>query len=294
MESMKEQPAENDFENFLSSIRTTLRHREDFPITEMSRCIAEYLWTFCTKIPDAPPKALDVGTGSGVHALLLAHKGHQVHAIDINEDAVQHTKHRLAQYFPSHAPNISVVVKDLRSLAESAETYDIVVFNPPAYRPYRGHEPQTSASSGVYLANGRNLVLDLVKLLPRLLNIGGSFVAAWPGLPRFLVENDECEPAAPVQLIEQWIGHQIFGDSPTHPDKFFHRKCVISSDYGLGSAFYRDLFIGFRDGFYSKNYAFPSDPQSGGFPSFRFGILHLTRPASDRFELKDSWSKGDQ
>ncbi len=72
--------------------------------------------------------AIDVGTGSGVIALMLARKGfEQVHAIDINPNAVESVRREVAR--SAEPPPITVQCADL--LSQHGAPADLIVFNPP-------------------------------------------------------------------------------------------------------------------------------------------------------------------
>lgn len=70
--------------------------------------------------------AADVGTGSGVLALMLAKRFDRVHAIDDNPNAVESVRREVARRDPP--PPIEPVTADLLGPAKDV---DLVVFNPP-------------------------------------------------------------------------------------------------------------------------------------------------------------------
>lgn len=77
------------------------------------------------------PRALDVGTGSGIGAIFAARLGYRVVAVDINPEAVR-------------CARINVLLNDLDELVEirsgdlfgpvAGQRFDLVVFNPPFFR----------------------------------------------------------------------------------------------------------------------------------------------------------------
>ena len=79
----------------------------------------------------ADPRALDVGTGSGIGAIFAALRGYRVIGVDINPDAVR-------------CARINVILNDLEERIEirpgdlftpvAGEHFDLVLFNPPFYR----------------------------------------------------------------------------------------------------------------------------------------------------------------
>jgi methylase of polypeptide subunit release factors len=82
--------------------------------------------------PDSPrPRALDVGTGSGIGAIFAARLGYQVVAIDLNPEAVR-------------CARVNVLLNHLDARVEirpgdlfapvAGQRFDLVMFNPPFFR----------------------------------------------------------------------------------------------------------------------------------------------------------------
>jgi methylase of polypeptide subunit release factors len=82
--------------------------------------------------PDSTrPRALDMGTGSGIGAIFAARLGYQVVGVDLNPEAVR-------------CARINVLLNDLDALVEirpgdlfapvAGERFDLVTFNPPFFR----------------------------------------------------------------------------------------------------------------------------------------------------------------
>lgn len=69
---------------------------------------------------------LDVGTGSGILALLVSKYAEKVIAIDINENAIKSTKENIKL---NHIKNIEVRKSDL--FEKVNEKFDLIIFNPP-------------------------------------------------------------------------------------------------------------------------------------------------------------------
>lgn len=81
--------------------------------------------------PPAPnPRALDLGTGSGVGAVFAARRGYQVVAVDINEEAVRCARINAL----AHALENDIEIRhgDLFGPVND-ETFDLVIFNPPYF-----------------------------------------------------------------------------------------------------------------------------------------------------------------
>ena len=77
------------------------------------------------------PRALDMGTGSGIGAIFAARLGYQVVGVDLNPEAVR-------------CARINVLLNDLDELVEihagdlfapvAGQCFDLVAFNPPFFR----------------------------------------------------------------------------------------------------------------------------------------------------------------
>jgi ubiquinone/menaquinone biosynthesis C-methylase UbiE len=82
-------------------------------------------WTgFLSRTVGEPPKTvLDVGTGTGFLALLLAELGHRVKALDLSPGMVEQARRNAAE----RGLNVEVAVADGESLPEADGTYDVLV-----------------------------------------------------------------------------------------------------------------------------------------------------------------------
>lgn len=85
-----------------------------------------------SNVPDSTrPRALDMGTGSGIGAIFAARLGYQVVAVDLNPEAVR-------------CARINVLLNHLDELVDicsgdlytpvSGQRFDLVLFNPPFFR----------------------------------------------------------------------------------------------------------------------------------------------------------------
>ncbi len=83
--------------------------------------------------PVASPSILDIGTGSGLIAIMLAQRFADAHidAIDIDESAIIQTKENVANC--PYAERIIAWKKDLADMEEEPR-YDLIVSNPPFYQ----------------------------------------------------------------------------------------------------------------------------------------------------------------
>jgi HemK-related putative methylase len=81
--------------------------------------------------PPANPRALDMGTGSGVGAVFLARRGWQVTAVDLNPEAVRCA--RINALLNRLEDRIDVRQGDLFAPVQG-ERFDLILFNPPFFR----------------------------------------------------------------------------------------------------------------------------------------------------------------
>jgi len=147
---------------------------------------------------DAVRGALDLCTGSGCLAILLAHAypNADVDAIDLSSDALAVAQRNVADY--GLDGRVNLIRSDLyANLVE--KSYDLVISNPPYVTDramealpteYR-HEPAMALAGG---EDGLDAVRTIVKDVPRFLNPGGLLVvevghgraaveAAFPRMP---------------------------------------------------------------------------------------------------------------
>lgn len=114
--------------------------------------------------PTGPaPRALDMGTGSGVGAVMAARRGWQVVAVDINPHAVRCA--RINAALSSLEERVEVHHGDLFTPV-AGERFDLVMFNPPYFRgPPR--DPLDAAW------RGQDVLERFATELPRMLRPGG-------------------------------------------------------------------------------------------------------------------------
>ena len=88
----------------------------------------ELFATWLSRWSGARDRAVDVGTGSGVLALMLAKRGFaEVTATDVNPNACESVRRDLARRSPP--PPVTVIQTDL--LTDVSGPVDLIVFNPP-------------------------------------------------------------------------------------------------------------------------------------------------------------------
>lgn len=120
---------------------------------------------------------LDVGTGSGLIALMLAQKcDAQIDAIDIDADAVMQAKENFNKSKWSN--RIKIYKRALQNFELNAKPYDLIVSNPPFYA-----DSSTTADFARNLARHSDSSLsheDLLKNVERLLTVDGKFSVILP------------------------------------------------------------------------------------------------------------------
>lgn len=126
-----------------------------------------------------PPRALDMGTGSGIGAVFAARHGYAVTAVDINPQAVRCA--RINALLNGLEERIEARCGDLFE-AVANETFDLVLFNPPFFdgRPrdaldaaWRSADVQERFAAGLDRAlrvGGQALIVLSTDGSPRLLN----------------------------------------------------------------------------------------------------------------------------
>jgi release factor glutamine methyltransferase len=108
------------------------------PITRMSHLLGEAVLAEAT----AGERVLDMGTGSGVNAVLAAMRGADVVAVDINPVAVEATQANADRNGVSE--RIDVRLSDV--FLNVSESFDLIVFDPP-FRWFRPRDRFELAST---------------------------------------------------------------------------------------------------------------------------------------------------
>lgn len=274
------------------------QHRDcEFPLTAMSRAVAEEIWSCDFSGAILNKVALDVGVGSGCHSLLMAARGFRaILGIDPNLPAIRLARTRMKRLLPRLIPDKPFEGPKFRLFPLSLDQidnagdfqYSLTIFNPPAYYDLAQGVHDTPAAQGVYVDDSPSTFLDYKwsflyrffnkVVIPRLAP-GGHVICTWPGLERRVVERDPFafEPGDlvhPFDLLEHWFGIEI-QSRRRDPLGFFNHTASVSTDYGLGSTFWANLEEGFATGLYSS-LADQANDEDGKF-GFKFGVLHLTR-----------------
>jgi ribosomal protein L3 glutamine methyltransferase len=153
---------------------------------------------------DAVRSALDLGTGSGCLAVLLAHAypAADIDAVDISADALTVAHRNVAEY--GLTDRINLIRSDLFANLKG-KSYDLVISNPPYVTqtaltelpPEYRHEPVMALAGG---EDGLDAVRTILREAPRFLNPGGTLVVevgrgrpatefAYPRLPFVWLET---------------------------------------------------------------------------------------------------------
>jgi len=135
-------------------------------------------------------RAIDLGTGSGVHAILAAGHCESVVGVDINPRAVEFARFNSAL---NGVRNAEFVLGDLFDGVEGA--FDLIVANPP-YLPDRGARAGENFWTGG--AAGTEILGRIVRALPERLDENGvaHIVALYP-----------CAPGTEVKdMFDEWLG----------------------------------------------------------------------------------------
>ena len=284
----------------------------EFPLTTMSRALGERIWSLPPGENLGATPALDVGTGTGAHALLMALRGFSnVIAIDCSSEAIRHAQQRAERLWPlliealepddralltvngnrSHSIVFHAIsVDDVPSLA--VPQFALVTFNPPAYYDFGHSDRDLPTFSGVYVDDQwEGAYVQEGTLLHRFfaaavlphLRPGGQSINTWAGLERRLVEDPDLpgNVAHPAELLRRWFSVDIDNVLET-PSSFFNQSARITSDYGLGSTFWKNLSLGVERGLYSS---LLTNRANGRLSSFQFGVLHLVRHDQNHFQV---------
>jgi len=96
-------------------------HKNVYTPREDSLLLADVIWEF-----NDIGKVLDMGTGSGIQAIIISKKAEKVLGVDINPDAIKLAKENARI---NKAKNISFIVSDLFDKVNGK--FDLILFNAP-------------------------------------------------------------------------------------------------------------------------------------------------------------------
>lgn len=128
-------------------------------------------------IPNGSTKILDIGTGTGIIALMLAQKSNAaIVAIDIDKDSTEQAKLNVAE--SSFASQIQVQHISFQELSStSTQKFDLIVSNPPFFV-----DSLKSTNDGRTMARHNDLLSfeDLLRGVKKLLSEKGKFCLILP------------------------------------------------------------------------------------------------------------------
>jgi len=115
-------------------------------------------------------RVLDIGTGSGLQALVAAGKGAKVVAVDINPKALDAAGRNAEN---NRVSNIDFRLSDLFSGIDPKEKFDLILFNPP-YVPSDEKDLEAKAWAGGKA--GRETIDRFIEQAPKHLKKGGRIL----------------------------------------------------------------------------------------------------------------------
>lgn len=123
-------------------------------------------------------KALDIGTGSGLIALIMAQRSNKlsIHAIDIDSNAIEQAKENIK--LSPFTSQINCVNSSLQELQiHSDKKYDIIVSNPPFFiQSLKSPKPERTTARHTDTLSAE----ELIKISSTLLNTGGKISVIYP------------------------------------------------------------------------------------------------------------------
>jgi SAM-dependent methyltransferase len=87
---------------------------------------AQFIRTVLQTYAPEAQQLLELGCGTGAHAVLLAEQGYQVHGIDLSEEMLQRADSRLTQLPPDLTSRLKFTQGDLRNVRLN-QTFDVVL-----------------------------------------------------------------------------------------------------------------------------------------------------------------------
>jgi tRNA1Val (adenine37-N6)-methyltransferase len=207
----------------------------------MKVCTDSCLFGAYVTIEPAVKHILDIGTGTGLLALMMAQKsGAEIDAVEIDPPAAKQAKENILT--SPWKQKMNVYEQSIQEFSISSEKkYDLIISNPPFFS-----KNLKSPDTRVNTAHHNDLLspADLVNCVSRLLSTHGSFVVM---LPPF--ENS---------LLEKEAGK--FG-------LFSHERCQISDrkksapsrvisvfKFSLAETIEKNIYIKENDGAYSPEF----------------------------------------
>jgi SAM-dependent methyltransferase len=302
--------------------------RGEFVVSAMTRAMANSLHHAFENYPNSDDPALDIGTGTAYHTMLMLARGKKrVISVDINPQAIAYAKERISRYFPeinvcswrdfadfqelsaSDAQSVNLYPLSLDQVSKDTSTqYSSVCFNPPILYPFFDTKFDKPATHGVYFESGdvenveNDLVYNLYKhLAQNNLRKGSHILCIWANLNRHLVEvrpftDEKPVYVHPAKILESWFDF-TFDNEPESFEDFYRHQTILGANFfnqsATGKLYSDNIRHGIENHAYSKLLV-PSESENLSGTYFHFGVLHLvkTSDTENRFEILNGTSAG--
>lgn len=183
---------------------------------------------------------LDMGTGTGLLAILAAKLGGKVTAVDIIQESVELTK------LNANQNNVSIVVKTSNLFEELSDTYDVIIANVPQ----ENLSPKILATQNTYKNIGMNggvggneVFLRMIKGAPKYMHRDSRLYAAIYSLSDFRISMEEILKIYDAKLIN-------FHTSPVkdfvYTDLEWYKQQADKGSVGFyekDGVYYADIFV---------------------------------------------------
>ncbi|WP_297336167.1 methyltransferase [Algoriphagus sp.] len=189
---------------------------------------------------EQPSQILDIGTGTGVVALLLAQRfpDSKVTAVELDQDAAEQASENFKN--SPFSQRMNLVAGAVQGF-NAEEKFAMIVSNPPYFTD---HLKSIDAQRNRALHTGELSFSDLGKAVSQLLSPEGKFFVILP----------------PRQMGELKVAMAYFGLFPRivyriadRPDRPIHRE-VVGFEFQAGNIFRFSLFLKNNSGEYSDEY----------------------------------------
>lgn len=170
--------------------------------TQKNTAINQVMWLFPESfllggiVKRSPRRrAVDLGTGSGVHALLASKHSESVIGVDVNPRALEFSRFNAAL---NGIDNVEFILSDLFNSLDPSITFDLLTANPP-YIPDLATEAGNNFWSGG--SDGTSILRRIIEALPARLDQDGvaNLISLYPIPPQTTLK--EC--------FNQWLGGRV-------------------------------------------------------------------------------------
>ncbi len=125
---------------------------------------------FISKLDLTHRKVLDIGTGSGILAVVAAARGAEVVAVDKNPEAVKCTHYNVR--INGLGKRVKIFQGDLFQPLDQNKKFDYIFFNPPFYPK----EPSNDAECAFYAGKNYHLLIPFVEHVSQYLSKRGKII----------------------------------------------------------------------------------------------------------------------